>query len=184
MTVTLTPGRAVDGLNVIDGDLPALATADMGGAAVPVLAEGYAVDAGVDVARFDADAVATDEVGVVVGLELGPPVPPVVLVGVKLRLCGVPVGRDDADDVAVGEGSIVGVAVALVVAVLPLVTEVAVPVLIVAVRVAALVAAGLAVAVLVADGSAGSVAGGSAGSVAGGVAVPPIVLPPEPFASR
>jgi len=167
-----------------------LATGDVGGVAVPVRADGYAVNAGVDVARFDADAVPTDEVGVVVGLGLGPPVPPVVLVGVRavvLRLVGVPVGRGDAENAVVGEGGAVGVSVALAVAAPPLETEVAVAVLVVAiaVRVAAPVSAGLAVAVLVADsrGSAGSVADGR-GSAAGGVAVPPIVTPPEPFALR
>jgi len=55
---------------------------------------------------LDVDAAPADEVVVAVGLGLGPPIPPKMLVGVGveavvLRLVGVPVGRDVAGDVAV-----------------------------------------------------------------------------------
>ena len=91
----------------MDGDRPALAARGVGELAFPVLAEGDIVDGGgVGVPLLDVDAAPADEVIVAVGLGLGPPIPPEMLVevgveAVVLRLIGVPVGRDVAGDVAV-----------------------------------------------------------------------------------
>lgn len=105
--MTLTPGRAAGGFSVIDGDRSAPAAGGVGELALPALADGDIVDGGgVGVPLLDVDAAPADEVVVAVGLGLGPPIPPEMLVGVGveavvLRLVGVPVGRDVAGDVAV-----------------------------------------------------------------------------------
>jgi len=170
-TVTLTPRRAVDGFNAMDGARPSLAAGGPDEPADSVLGGGYALAEGVGVARLAAEAVPADGGGVVAGPGLGPPPLRSMLVGVRVgarRLDGVLVGRG-----SVAAGAATGGSVA--VAVLLLVTGTAVLVLVAASRVAVLVAAGLVGTTTggnVADGraSGGNVADGraSGGNVADG----------------
>jgi len=200
LTVTLTPGRAVDGFSVIEGDRPALAAGGLGELALPALTDGYPVNAGVGVALLDADAAPADEVGVVVGLGFGLPLPPEMLVGVRgvvLRLAVVLVERGDVDNVAVGEGGVIGVAVTLgvaeaeaeAVAVAEAEAEAVAEAVAVAVAVLLLTTGPIVLVLVVAVGS-GSGAVGSGAMLApilraSGVAVPPtIVLPTEVCALR